>query len=221
MAYFKKKIKFLFYIIVGIFIIVPVGIGISFPNTSKLVFCLITRRLPDSGHLTRIRNDLQSQDGFISMLVKHERIAVQRFNHAGEYLFVKKYIHKTPTSMFDIHSFSDFWEVWVRTDIVNGKPLTSYLIRLGLIKDTNAEGFFSNQCSNHFFKTVLESILGIYNKMFDWGIFKPVRLNITETDDTSTVSRERLDLKEWNEMVGNIHKEGKGTSFTKLKKTEA
>lgn len=152
------------------------------------------------------------------MLVKHERLAVKRFSSTGESIFVKKYIHKTPTSMFDIHSFHDFWEVWVRTDIVNGKPFTSFLIRLGLIKDSNAEGFFSNQCSNGFCKTVMKSLLDIYNKMFDLGIFRPIRLNITEIDDTSTVSRERLGLKEWNEMVWKIHQKEKGISFIHFNK---
>jgi hypothetical protein len=201
-----------------VFIIVPIGFGFTFPNTSKLVICLITHRIPDSGHLLRIRNDLQSQESFINMLVEHERITVKRFRNTGESLFVKKYIHKTPTSMFDIHSFHDLWEVWVRTDIVNGRPLTSYLIRLGLIKDTNAVSFFSNQCSTSFCKTVMKSLLGLYNKMFDWGIFKPIRLNITESDDTSTVSRERLDLKEWNKMIGKIHEEERGISFLNLNK---
>jgi hypothetical protein len=193
--------------------VVPICFGFAFPNTSKLVLCLVTHRLPDSGHLSRIRNDLQSQENFMNLLAEHEKIAVQRFSNTGASLFVKKYIHKTPTSMFDIHSFHDFWEVWVRTDIMNGKPLTSYLVRLGLIKDTNAEGFFSNQCNSGFCKTAMKSLLGLYNKMFDWGIFKPIRLNITELDDTSTVSRERLELKRWNEMVGKIHEQKRGISF--------
>jgi hypothetical protein len=209
----KKRAKFLFYVFIAIFIVVPIGFGFAFPNTSKLVLCLVTHRLPDSGHLSRIRNDLQSQENFMNLLAEHEKIAVQRFSNTGAPQFVKKYIHKTPTSMFDIHSFHDFWEVWVRTDIMNGKPLTSYLVRLGLIKDTNAEGFFSNQCSSGFCKTAMKSLLGIYNKMFDWGIFKPIRLNITELDDTSTVSRERLELKRWNEMVGKIHEQKRGISF--------
>lgn len=214
----KKRVKFLFNIFIGSFTVATIGFGFAFPNTSKLIICLITRRLPDSGHLSRIRNDLQGQDSYIDMLVNHERITVRRFSNTGETLFVKKYIHKTPTSMFDIHDFHDFWEVWVRTDIVNGKPLTSFLIRLGLIKDTNAESFFSNQCSNSFCKTLMQFLLDIYNKMFDWGIFKPVRLNITEIDETSTVSRERLDLAVWNEMVGKIHEQERGISFINFKK---
>lgn len=179
------------------------------------MLCLIFRKLPDSGHLSRIRDDLLSQDNFIGLLKKHEKTAVNRFSQTGGSVFVKKYIYRTPTSMFDIHSFHDFWEVWVRTDIVGGRPFTSFLIRLGLIKDTNAEGFFSSQCRTRFCKTMMKSLLGLYNKMFDWGIFKPIRLNITEIDDTSTVSRKRLDLRQWNEMVGKMHREERGMGFAR------
>jgi hypothetical protein len=190
----------------------------SFPNTSKLIFCLISNTLPDSDHIVRIRNDLQSQDSFIQMLAKHEKLTIKRFEESREILFVKKYIHQTPTSMFDIHAFHDFWEVWVRTDIVNGKPLTSYLVRLGLIKDTNAESFFSNQCNSGFCKSFMIFMVGTYNKMFDWGIFNPIRLNITEINETSSVSRKRIALNEWNEIANKIHKREVGISFLNFRK---
>jgi hypothetical protein len=152
------------------------------------------------------------------MLIQHEKETLNRFKQRGEKSFVKKYIHKTPTSMFDIHSFHDYWEVWVRTDIMNGHPLTSFLVRLGLIKDTNAESFFSNQCTSNTCKSIMKSIVSLYNKMFDWGIFKPIRLNITELDETSSISRNRITRTEWNEMVGKIHLQGYGKTFIKLKK---
>ncbi len=208
-----KRVKYLFGIFLFLFIAITLGLALKFPNTSKLFFCLITQALPGPEHISRIRNDLQNQKGFIVMLVKHEKAAIKRFNETGDTLLVKKHIYKTPTSMFDIHTFHDFWEVWVRTDIVDGRPLTSFLVRLGLIKDPNAESFFSNQCNSRFCRTIMRSLLTIYNKMFDWGIFKPIRLNITEIDDTSTVSRQRVELNEWNEMVGRIHRQGKGKSF--------
>ena len=213
----KKKLKYLLVLFLVIIIIIPLGLGFSFPNTSKLIFCLISNTLPDSDHIVRIRNDLQSQDSFITMLAKHEKLTIKRFEETREILFVKNYIHQTPTSMFDIHSFHDFWEVWVRTDIINGKPLTSFLVRLGLIKDTNAGSFFSNQCTSSYCKSFIKFMVGTYNKMFDWGIFNPIRLNITEIDETSSVSRKRIALNEWNEMVNKIHKREIGMSFTKFK----
>jgi hypothetical protein len=149
------------------------------------------------------------------MLARHEAQSLKYYNEKGEKSFVKKYIHKTPTSMFDMHAFHDYWEVWVRTDIINDRPLTSFLIRLGMIKDKNAEIFFSNQCNSSIYKSTMKFIVSIYNKMFDWGIFKPFRLNITEMDETSSVSRDRMTLKEWNELVWKFHQKGLGNFFYK------
>lgn len=147
------------------------------------------------------------------MLIKHEKITMKRFKETNDILYVKKYIYKTPTSMFDIHTFHDDWEVWVRTDMMNSQPLTSYLVRLGLIKDSNAEHFFSNQCDSRICKFFIKLMVGTYNKMFDWGAFKPIRFNITEMDETSSVGRKRVALVEWNEMVSNIHQREIGISF--------
>lgn len=209
----KKRLKYLLFLFMAISITIAVVFTFSYPNTSNLMFCLISNTLPDSDHIVRIRNDLQSQDSFIKMLVNHEQLTVQRFKGTAEIVFVKKYIHQTPTSMFDIPDFHDFWEVWVRTDIINGKPLTSYLVRLGLIKDTNAEMFFSNQCNSSLCASIMKFLIGAYNKGFDWGIFSPIRLNITEIDETSNISRNRLSLKKWNELVHKIHEREGGRSF--------
>lgn len=209
----KKKTKQILLWLFTACVLVFAGLLLSFPNSSRLVLCLVTGTLPDSSHVSRIRSDLQGQKGFIAMLVKHEQLTLQRFYESGNSFSVKKYIHKTPTSMFDIHAFHDYWEVWVRTDIVNGKPLTAYLVRLGMVKDVNAETFFRDQCGDNVCKWVMPAMIGVYNRMFDWGIFKPVRLNITELDETSSVSRKRLDLQEWKKQVGKMHGNGRGVSF--------
>lgn len=147
------------------------------------------------------------------MLVAHEKEALNRFKQDGQRSYLKKYVHKTPTSMFDLHSFHDYWQVWVRTDIVDGRPLTSFLVRLGLIKDTNAETFFSKQCSSRLVASAMRVGLSLYNSMFDWGVFKPIRLNITESDQTSSVSRARIKQQEWSEAVRKQHQQGVGIAF--------
>jgi hypothetical protein len=210
----KKKNKILFLsFLCALFLFLPLAVYFSFPSTTRLVFSLITHKLPDSDHLQRIRNDLLEQDDFKSILIKHERSALKRFRLGEVKPFVKKYIHKTPTSMFDIHAFHDYWEVWVRTDVIEDKPLTSFLVRLGLIKDKNAERFFSDQCASRFCKSTMKSILSIYNRMFDWGVFKPIRLNVTESDKTSGVSRKRTTLEQWNKAVEQLHSQGFGITF--------
>jgi hypothetical protein len=192
------------------------GLYLAFPNTSSLVLSLLTWQLPDTHHIYRIRNDLLGQESFINMLVAHENETLNRFMQDGQRSYLKKYIHKTPTSMFDLHSFHDYWQVWVRTDIVDGRPLTSFLVRLGLIKDTNAETFFSKQCGSQLAASAMRAGLSLYNKMFDWGIFKPIRLNITESNQTSSVSRARIKQQEWSEAVRKQHQQGIGVAFVNL-----
>jgi len=189
------------------------GLYLAFPNTSSLVLSLLTRQLPDTRHVNRIRNDLLGQESFINMLAAHEKETLNRFKQDGQRPYLKRYVHKTPTSMFDLHSFHDYWQVWVRTDIVDGRPLTSFLIRLGLIKDTNAETFFSKQCGSRLVASAMRAGLSLYNSMFDWGVFKPIRLNITESDQTSSVSRARIKQQEWSEAVRKQHLQGVGVAF--------
>lgn len=189
------------------------GLYLAFPNTSSLVLSLLTRQLPDTHHIDRIRNDLLGQESFINMLVAHEKETLNRFKQVGQRSYLKKYIHKTPTSMFDLHSFHDYWQVWIRTDMVDGRPLTSFLVRLGLIKDTNAETFFSKQCGSQLAASAMRTGLSLYNSMFDWGVFKPIRLNITESNQTSSVSRARIKQQEWSEAVRKQHQQGVGVAF--------
>lgn len=192
------------------------GSYLAFPNTSSLVLSLLTRQLPETRHIDRIRNDLLEQESFIKMLVAHEKESLNRFKQDGQQSYLKRYIHKTPTAMFDLHSFHDYWQVWVRTDIVNDRPLTSFLVRLGLVKDTNAEIFFSNQCRSEVVASAMRAGLSLYNNMFDWGVFKPIRLNITESDQTSSVSRVRIKRHEWSEAVRKRHQQGVGVGFVNL-----
>lgn len=212
----KKRKKLILLSFFFTLLLLPLAVYFSFPNTTQLIISLITHTLPGSHHLDRIRNDLLEQNSFKNILIEHERATLRRFRRGEVKPFVKKYVHKTPTSMFDIHAFHDYWEVWVRTDVIEDRPLTSFLVRLGLIKDQNAERFFSDQCTTSICRSMMKSLLSLYNKMFDWGIFKPIRLNITESDETSSVSRKRTALSEWNKAVQKFHSQGYGKTFTIL-----
>ena len=76
------------------------GLYLAFPNTSSLVLSLLTRQLPDTGHIDRIRNDLLGQESLINMLVAHEKETLNRFKQDGQRSYLRRYVHKTPTSMF-------------------------------------------------------------------------------------------------------------------------
>ena len=128
----NKKAKYALLPAIALLFASFMGLYLAFPNTSSLVLSLLTRQLPDTHHIDRIRNDLLGQESFINMLVAHEKETLNRFKQDGQRSYLKKYIHKTPTSMFDLHSFHDYWQVWVRTDIVDGRPITSFWFALAL-----------------------------------------------------------------------------------------
>lgn len=164
---------------------------IRFPNLMSLTFSALTHQLPSENHLHRIRHSLYLQPHFRKMLVRHEQKTLARFRQSGNPEYTKLYLHKTDVSTFDFPELVDYWETWVKTDIVDGKPYTSFLIRLGVIKDPNAGAFFSTQLDGGFGKFAFQNALWFYNKLFDWGLFKGYRLNITESDKTSSVTRIR------------------------------
>ena len=202
---------------------VPIGIVLvsalvfyRFGNTSSLLISSLLHRLPDSSHLSRIREDLLGQDGFRKMLIGHEQATMTRLRESGKKSYVTKYIYRTQTSVFDLPTFWDDWETWVRTDIVQGRPLTSFLIRLGIVKDTNAVTFFGSQCESTICRALMRSLIAAGNAMFDWGILKPFRLNITESDETSSVSRTRLRKDAWEAMVWEMHLRGQGITYMDL-----
>jgi len=209
----QRPVYILMSVAILIITVLPATAYILFPNTADLIISLVKNDLPDIRHIVRIRENLLSQKGFVEMLAVHEKEADNRFRQGGLNSFVKKYVYATRTSMFDLDNFHDYWEVWVRTDVVAGSPYTSFLVRLGMIKDENAEKFFSDQCVSGICRHLMQYTLRLYNRMFDWNIFRPVRLNITESDRTSGVGRERLTLKEWNRMVNELHSRGDGVTY--------
>jgi len=211
-----RKSRKLTIAILGISLLIVLAIVIltQFKTPSSLLFAAVSHRLPNSSHLRRIRDDLLKQERFVEMLAAHERGTLRRFGESGEKSWEKLHIYNTSTAMLGIRGFHDKWETWVRTDIFEGRPLTSFLVRLGVIRDENAEVFFSNQCESAICRVVMKSIVVAYNKMFDWGAFKGFRLNITESDETSSVSGEMLQKEKWSATVERTHARGRGLTFS-------
>ncbi len=206
-----KKIK---YAMIISLIIVSLAIAALWPlrHSAMLLSASIFNRVPSSSHCTRIRNHLLAQEKFQQMLAVHEKKTLKRFRQGHENSYEKKYLHRTSTSMFGVASFYDVWETWVRTDIVGGEPKTSFLVRLGIIKDKNAGPFFSRQRKGIKGKTIM-FFAAAYNKMYDIGLLHPYRLNITEMDETSSMSRVRISREKWSDMSKRVHLQGKGKTF--------
>ena len=201
----KKRV---FKIFVVILLVLALLFGMAlfyFRNASMLLAASLFHTTPPYSFVTDVRKNLMDQKNFQNMLKKHEQVAMTRFKRSGNTTYTKRHIYKLPVSMFDMPFFHDYWATWVRTDIVQKRPRTSFLIRLGIEKDVNALTFFSNQCRSETGKTMLKFLINSYNKFFDWGILKPYRINITESDTSSSMGPHMLSLKKWNALVWKMH----------------
>lgn len=183
-------------------------------NLAGLFHAALMRRLPAHHHLSHIRNSLLFQKRFRDLLADHEKQAIIQFQQTGNDTLVKRYVYRTSIAMFDLPSFSDDWVTWVRTDIVDSRPQTSFLIRLGLIGDHRSGRFFGSQCDTIVCNISMKTLGMANHAAFDLGLLKPFRLNITESDDTSSISRKRLRVSGWKKMVEQRHQTGLGISFS-------
>lgn len=110
--------------------------------------------------------------------------------------------------------FHDVLATWVCTDVVSGHPKTDFLIRMGIDKDVNAAVYFPNQCKHNWCRIALKTLIDAYNKLFDLNILTKIRLNITASDETSTIERKMLSREKWLSMVLIMHTSGRGRSFS-------
>ncbi len=179
----------------------------AYPTASALALAVVSRSLPDPGHAVSIREELQAQADFMQLIKRHEDRALARYRSAGDSVFVAREIYRVDASFFLPMPLYDDWEVWIRTDIVGGRPATSFLIRLGLIKDENMPLFFGDQLKSSWARSLFQSVIHGYNRCHDRGYFLPIRLNITD-DATTSISRERLALEAWHRQSAVIHRSG-------------
>jgi hypothetical protein len=203
-----KKTNTLFRIFLVFSLVVALLLGTAvfyFRNVSMLLGAAFLHTTPPYSWVKNVRKDLMEQAGFQKILKKHEAVATARYQNSGRKNYTNSYNYKLSISMFDMPFFSDYWQTLVRTDIVRGKPKTSFLIRLGIVKDKNAETFFSQQCQSKMGRGALTFLIKTYNKLFDWGILKPYRINITESDVTSSVGSKRLSIEKWEKVSEALH----------------
>ncbi len=204
----KRRIKWTLLTALILFVGSLLSFAFAYPAATFLGLSVVTRSLPDPVHAVSIREALQVQADFMQLIKQHEDRALARYRSAGDTVFVARNIYRVDASFFLPIPLYDDWEVWMRTDIVDGKPATSFLIRLGLIKDENMPVFFGDQLKSGWASSLFRSVIHGYNRCHEWGNFLPIRLNITESNATTSISRERLELDEWNRQSAVIHRSG-------------
>lgn len=199
------------------FIIVSILFFVFFSNAISLIFYGLINVAPPISKVETFRNVLLKQPDFIKLLHQHQETTIN--NHKKSYL--QMYLHKTSISamispvaeILDFPKTRDTWQVWVKTDVINGKPYTSFLVRIGTIKDEKSVNLFSNAQKNTFAKRFVSAFINGYNKLYDWGILHPIRYNITEMNATSNTDFKILQREDWEKSSYQLHLKGIGKSF--------
>ncbi len=171
---------------------------------------------PGIGLVQDVRHELLGQPPFQEMIAEHERDAVRRHRRGEGASFQRRRLVRVNLTPFGLPGFYDVFAVRVRTDIVDRKPYTSFLARPGVVIESNSAPFFSGQCESSVCEWSIRGLIGTVYQLLDWGLVTPYRLNVTEMDETSSVSigTEPIATSEWAERSLALHRQGKGRSFS-------
>lgn len=189
-------------------------------NVAVLGNAYLNKRLPDIDAIDLARdmllstkgNPRKTKDSFNDKLMNHESRAIKNYKLTGATRYVNEISQYVSFYSYGM-PFYDVWKVLICTDIVNGKPKTSYLVwGMGVTTDKNAPIFFGNQVGG-----VGKLIpLRWFNCLEREGLAKGYWSLLTETNETSKFSYEARYLKPaqrkqiWlNEMI-IYHKKGFG-----------
>ena len=143
---------------------------------------------PGMGLVQDVRESLLEQEGFREALAAHEREALRFHQRAGREALQKRHLVKVNLAPFGLPGFRDVFAVRVRTDVVGGTPYTSFLARPGVVASPADAPWFSRQCDGALCRQAFELAVGAYHGALEMGLFTPYRLNVTESDRTSSVS---------------------------------
>jgi hypothetical protein len=170
---------------------------------------------PDLRLVQDVRHVLLDQEPFRKMLADHERDAVRRHLRGGPSAYQKRHLVRVNLTPFGLPGFHDLFAVRVRTDIVDGKAYTSFLARPGVVFDPNAASFFSGQCEGSLCKSLIRLLVGTGHTLLAWGVLTPYRMNITEMDETSSISigTEAISTSAWSQKSRTLHQKQRGRSF--------
>ncbi|TDG36905.1 hypothetical protein EZJ43_06395 [Pedobacter changchengzhani] len=199
------------------FIVISILLFAFFSNAISLIFYGLINVAPPISKVETVRNFLLKQPNFVKLLHQHQQNTVNNRKKSA----LQMYLHKTSISVMispvaevlDFPKTYDTWQVWVKTDVIDGKPYTSFLVRIGTIKDEKSVNLFSNAQKNTFAKRFVGAFINGYNKLYDWEILHPIRYNITEMNATSNTDFKILQREDWEKLSYQQHLKGVGESY--------
>lgn len=173
---------------------------------------------PGLGLVRDLRGELLQQEAFRQTLRQHEQEAVRRYQASGRTAYQRRHLVRINLTPLGLPGFHDIFAVRVRTDLVDGAPKTGFLARPGVAFSEDDEPFFTRQCDGAFCERVLRVLIGTGRSLIERGLLTPYRLNITESDATSTVTLgpDPIATSVWAEQTRQRHHQEQGQSAADL-----
>ena len=170
---------------------------------------------PGIGLVQDMRHSLLGQEAFRAMLAKHEEEALARHRRNGPSAYQRRRLVRVNLTPLGLPGFHDVFAVRVRTTVLPDTAYTSFLARPGVVFSSGDIPFFSRQCESSVCRALVRNAVGAGHALLRWGLLTPFRLNITEMDETSSVSigEEPISTAEWARQVAQLHRRGTGRSF--------
>lgn len=176
------------------------------PSTSSLQF--VRRLVLD----TPGRSGSKRDDSFRRHLEQHEQTAVERYRTTGESRYVREIKQRIPFQGYGLPFFDD-WMILLCSDVVDGQPMTSFLVwGMGMVPDGRAPTFFQGQLGWVGRAVPLHWISALERE----GVAKGYWVLLTESDETSRFSYEARHQKpeerkqEWLDKIEILHSQGQG-----------
>lgn len=189
---FKKSL----IIISVIGLLLAIIVAVAMPKLTKFgATAFINADWLHKSVMQDIRTSMTDQKRFQTLLAKHEAntLAMNKTDYS------KRYLYKTSLGSFGV-PFKDVYDVFavhIHTVVVDGKPKTHFIIRLGIAIDENAVAFFGNQ-TTPFYAAGLKLMYEGLDFGLRTGIINTVIFHVTDSDKTSHSESGYKPLSRWH-----------------------
>jgi hypothetical protein len=208
-----------FFSVLAVFLIAGVLVIQNVPF-ARMVWASLTGG-PGMGLVQDVRESLLEQEEFREVLSAHEEEALRRYRRTGNSALQKRHLVEIDLAPLGLPGLHDVFAVRVRTDMVDDQAYTSFLTRPGVVASQEDAPWFSGQCDGAVCRQAIKLAVRAYHGALDAHLLTPYRLNVTETDRTSSVSigREPVSTETWARQSRAMHRREVGDAISESART--
>lgn len=198
----------------------PIGKGKGIHYVAQIGDAYLDRDLPRTSAMNFLREVVMTSPGFRKRFQRHEARALA----SGKSTYISNIVQAVKFDSVGL-PFTDHFAIMLRTDVVNGKPKSGFLVwGLGAIVDKrNPSGLGPqyDKVAAHFGLKGGDLIRWTCH-MEKEGLAKPYWVLISERPETSSFSHEAVRIPAaqrratWNRATRKLHASGNGYSVAEL-----